>query len=486
MIKSSKAQYCIKSCPSDDTIQLENLLNEMASKGWEIYTMHEVEGDNGFIYNCIFVRDTIEEDDDKEELDEILGFKTPMQKFITGLNDPFELCVETQRKIRDKRNRINKIKNLIDETSEDQRQKLNVEMSKCIEELDELKKQLSETISPDLMLEKIGQDKICIKLSEENLDLVNPDLEANLIAQTVKIRQKLTNKLGYIIPRIKFESDESLQSNEFEIDVRGVCAAKGCAYPDCLMYFKDDLNISANKDVIKDHDIVTGKTVYWLPEQKTKDFWATGLNASEMIARVLEYVCIKYVEDIFDYNDINKYIEIVSEENLYLIENIIPDFVSVAELKYILTSLIKEHVSIKDIVFIFDKINDFADEETKEDVLSKIRHALSRQISQNISDENNLIRAFELTPDTVKYFETKASSKKQVIKIDNTKVKSLADNIYNTVQNCDYDLNEIILIVPMEVRQLISIVLSQIIPNVKIIAKEEIAPEYNLEIIAKL
>ena len=54
-MKSTRMQYCIKAVPSDDTFQMESLLNEMSSLGWELYTMHEVEGDEGYNYNCIFI-----------------------------------------------------------------------------------------------------------------------------------------------------------------------------------------------------------------------------------------------------------------------------------------------------------------------------------------------------------------------------------------------------------------------------------------------
>ena len=47
--------------------------------------------------------------------------------------------------------------------------------------------------------------------------------------------------------------------------------------------------------------------------------------------------------------------DIVGEDNMFLIENIIPDFVSVAELRYILASLLREEISIKDIIYIFEK-----------------------------------------------------------------------------------------------------------------------------------
>ena len=289
-------------------------------------------------------------------------------------------------------------------------------MYKNIEELKELRKQLADTISPEIMLDKIGEDKIKIKLSEENIELVNPDLDAPLVAETVKIRQKLTEELGYIIPKVRFENDETLQANEFEIDVRGVCAAKGVVYNGYLMFFKDDLNLDkVSKDIIKDADPITGKVLYWIPEEKTRNFWVKGLNASQVIGRILEYVCIKNVEEIFDYNDINNYIEIVSENNLYLIENIIPDFVSIAELKYILTSLIKERVSIKDIVYILKKLMTLQMKRQKEDLLSRVRHSLSRQISKGIANENNLIQAFELSDESLKYLSSKISGKSSFV-----------------------------------------------------------------------
>ena len=66
-MKSSKTQYSIKSCPTDDSEQLELLLNSMAEDGWDLYTMHEVESeDEGYEYSCIFVKEVSPEDLFKE------------------------------------------------------------------------------------------------------------------------------------------------------------------------------------------------------------------------------------------------------------------------------------------------------------------------------------------------------------------------------------------------------------------------------------
>ena len=113
-MRAARMQYCIKSVPTDDTVKLENLLNEMSAQGWDIYTMHEAEGeeDEGFIYNCIFVREAEDETSD-EDIDDVFGYQNRMQKMISSQNEPYEQCLSVQAKIKDKRKSINEEKNLL-------------------------------------------------------------------------------------------------------------------------------------------------------------------------------------------------------------------------------------------------------------------------------------------------------------------------------------------------------------------------------------
>lgn len=482
MFKPSKPQYSIKVCPSNDFEQLENLLNSMSDDGWELYSMHEVDTDEGYQYNCIFVRDSSVEDIQDENPD-FLGFKSKMERIMNPVLEPLDICIDIQKKIKDKRQKINKIKTLLDSASEDNRAKLNETISVTIKELDELKQKLVQVLSPEIMQNKIGENKLSISLSEELLDLVSPDSEINLISQIVHVRQRLTETLGYIIPKVSITNDDALQANEFEINVRGIPAIKAFAYTGYIMYFRDELNLTKlPKNVIKDIDYITGKQIVWIEASKTKDFWAKGLTATDFIGRMLDFVSIKHIEDIFDYSDVNRYIEIVGTQNLYLIENIIPDFLSIAEIKYILSNLIKEKVSIKDILFIFEKINDFADEATKEDLLGRVRIALSRQISKTLANKTGVINAFELSQKSVDYLIKKTATD-DIVRIDGSRVEKIASNIQTGIKKYMPELKDIILIAPLSLRHVVSLVLSQFIPNIKVVAKEEILFEYPLEII---
>lgn len=483
MLKATRNVYTIKTSPYNDNEKLENLLNEMSKDGWELYSMQELENDDDVFYNCIFIKE-IENDDNTFDDDGLLDFKPRIERIINPELDPYELCLDILKKIKDKRQKISQVKSLIDETSEDSRSILNDEISRHINELDELKKRLSKVINPDIMEQKLGEARLTIAISEELTEILDNGNDDNLLSQIVFVRQNLTEKLGYIIPKIKIEVDDSLEENEFSIKIRGISVINSNAYYNHTMFYLNELNIEQlPEDAVKATDTVTSTEVVWINDEIAKDYWVKGLSATDYIASIIEYAVTKYIDDIFDYSDINRYIEIVSNQNLYLIENIIPDYLSVAELKYILASLVKEKISIKDIVYIFEKINDFADEETKEDLLARIRVALARQISSSIcNDKDKTIYAYELTTDSIKAFAGSDDENDEVIRIESNKIEAIVKKIKEKTP----ETKEIVLIAPMKLRHIIYLILSQMIPNIKVIAREELLFEYPLKILSKI
>ncbi len=196
------------------------------------------------------------------------------------------------------------------------------------------------------------------------------------------------------------------------------------------MFFEEELQLpKKQKDIIYGIDEITGRKTVWIEEKKTKGFWQNGLNASQVIARLLEWIVITNIDELLDYSDINQYVDIVGQNNLFLVENIVPDFISVAELRYILANLLKERISIKDIVYIFEKINDFAEDVSKDDLLDKIRLSLSRYISKKFSNESGVIQAFELSDKTYKLLLGKLDREDNIVRIDGNKLEKVAKNI---------------------------------------------------------
>lgn len=490
---NKKMQYVIKTCSSENTQELQNLLNEMSMNGWELYSMQETENEEGQIMcHCIFMKQADSSiDNSNADIINISSFKSQMEKMLSSEQSPYEICLEIQNKIRDIKNKISKIKTELEgeAPASVNRKKLNDKISSRLKELEDLKAKLAQATSPDAMFSKLKEDKLSIRLSEEILGYIAPDheiLEEELVAETVKSRLKLTEELGYVIPKIIFQDDENLNPYEFTIRVRGLDVFKANVYPNFLMFFADEIHTDKKiKNSISETDKITGKKIIWIEKEKAKDFWQNGITGAEFIARALEFCAVKYVDELLDYEDLDKYIDIVNRTNEFLVENIIPDFITLSDLRFILTSLIRERVSIKNITYIFEKLNDFAEESTKSDLIKKVRLSLARHICKNNISEDGTISAFEMSEATLdKFLPSFEESEDAIIKIDAEFAEKFAAKLDKKVKKLGIENPK--LIVPLELRHLIFSLLSNYTNNITVLAREEIGCEVPIEIIAEI
>ncbi len=490
---NKKLQYVIKTCSSDNTQELQNLLNEMSMNNWELYSMQEVENDDGQVLcHCIFMKEAEYSGNEiSSDVMNISTFKTQMEKMLSSKQSPYDLCLEIQEKIREQKNKIAKIKTELEgeAPASVSRKKLNDKISAGLKELEELKQRLAKATSPNSMYSMLKEEKLSIHLSEEILGYINPNeeiMEEELISETVKLRLKLAEKLGFIIPKIVFQDDENLNPYEFSIKIRGLEVFRSTVYPNYLMFYSEKLHTENKiKNSISDVDKISGEDVVWVEKSCTKDFWEKGLSSAEYITKALEFCAVKYVDDLLDYEELDKYIDVVSNSNEFLVSNIIPDFVTLSDLRFILTSLIREHVSIKDITYIFEKINDFAAESSKSDLIKKIRLSLARQICRNHQNEDGIIEAFEISETTLdKFCPNFDESDDAIIRIDADFAEQLAKKIEKQVKKLHVKNPK--LLVPLEFRHLIFTLLSNYMNNIAVLSREEIGCNSQIDIIAEI
>lgn len=487
---AKKMKYVIKSCPADDTQALQNLLNEMSMNGWELYSMTEIETEENILLNCIFMA---EDNDFATNNDtDIISWgtvKNPIEKMISPELTPYEKGQELIDKIKKQKKKITQIKSAIDVEAPASvgRKEYNAKISSSLKEFEKLKKELAELSNPNLLYERLGVDTLSLKVSEELVPLVDTDSEdkENLFPEIIKMRYESADEYGYIIPSIRIFDSEALGPYEFSIDVRGLEVFKSTAYPEHLMFYLDELHTDKKiKEAIYEIDTLTGREIVWIKKEETKDYWVEGISASEYIAKAINFAAVKFADDLFDYQMLLKYCELVGNTNPFLVENLVPEVISFADLRYIFTSLIAERVSIKDITLIFSKLNDFAEDSTREDLLSKIRLAMSRNICAQYADSENTITALEISENTLEKIIPTLDEEDAIVRIDGDFAEKLSQKI--TKKFKDNELTTPILIAPIELRQMFFNLLSNYIADIVVLSREEIGAHYKLEITAEV
>ncbi|MDD3593866.1 MAG: FHIPEP family type III secretion protein [Candidatus Gastranaerophilales bacterium] len=488
MFKDIRNQYAVKTCPLDDAQGLELLLNTMAFEGWDLYTMNEAETPTGkACYNCIFVREIeILEEQDNSDIGDL---KSPLEKMFETSDAPYNQCLQIQRKIKEKKEEIKKIKQALEVVGDEKKhQKLNKQIAEELRELKEMKLELSLAINPEKMFEGIETNKITIMLSEELSRLTDTNGENLLLNETVKSRQKLTEKLGFVLPYVKFDSCQNLEPNEFTILIRDIEAYKGTAFPGYRVFDKDGLT-KKPKSAIASFNSITLEENFWVEESKTKDFWNKGKSTVEFIVEALEFITVKNADSILDYSDINNYMDLALKKNHYLVDSLIPEMISIGEIRTILAQLISSYVSVRDIVFIFEKINDYIGEDEEIDILTELRIGLARQISAMYADENREITVIMLGDKVSKKFESliyispDEEIQERNIEIDIKVIQKVITNIMKEIKENNLEISNTPVITSCEIRDIVHNVLREFIPQIRVLAREEIAKDFNLNVV---
>jgi len=476
MYEEARYEYTVRSCSYDDSQELEEMLNDMASDGWELYSLNEAENDEGeFQYLCIFSRQAngIFETEDDYIVD-AGSFKTTMERLINKKEDLYKECRYLQKQIKDKNLQISKIKDSLDSGEDIDREGLNTEISEKMGELKKLKSKFSELISPSSMYKRINQDLLTIEVSYELAELIDNEKDGDLIAESVKLRQKLTDELGYVIPGIHFTISDEMCENEYRIKVRNLEVLRGVVYPGYKRFFPGQSNLDNIPDVaIEDVDIVNDRQVFWIEESATKDFWDNGLSPSQVITSHIEFIVCKYVNDILSYKDVLNYIDLLEDGAAMLTADLLQTKLSIGDLRYIFAGLIREKVSVKDVVYIFEKLNDIARNEIKnnDELLAKLRVSLKRQICSSLADDNNAISVIAI-PDRLK--------RNLLCNLKNNKTRKLQGLIDHVTGLYRSEQTDVLLAEPEYRKQLFDL-FEDVIPGLYVISESELSKEFTID-----
>jgi len=114
----------------------------------------------------------------------------------------------------------------------------------------------------------------------------------------------------------------------------------------------------------------------------------------------------KHVDDVMTKTDVLKLMELVRSQDPTLVNDLVPTIISTSDLRKIFVNLIREKVSIKDIIFVFERLCDYARFSKEPDILSeRLRAALGRQICLSNVQEDKVLYALTLSPEWEKILD---------------------------------------------------------------------------------
>ena len=279
-----------------------------------------------------------------------------------------------------------------------------------IGQLENVKADMQNLVNPNRMYERLGVDILSLEVGTNLIVIADPEQEGQLLAKIAALRQRMTDELGFIIPNIRIMDSSALGEYEYVIKVRGNIVATGEVYPGRMMVIAeqwDAAGLPAPQNVITSTDPTYQTQAYWLmPQDIPQDEGLTMVDPTDAVVTHLQDCVKKYVDEIMNKTDVLKLMELVKAQDPTLVNDLVPAIISTSDLRKIFVNLIRESVSIKDIIFVFERLCDYARFSKEPDILSeRLRTALARQICLNYANENSVLYAITLSQEWEKILD---------------------------------------------------------------------------------
>ena len=287
---------------------------------------------------------------------------------------------------------------------------INADVQSQLGQLENVRQNMQDLVNPNRMYERLGVDVLSLQVGSNLLVIADPDQEGQLLAKIAALRQRVTDELGYILPNIRIMDSSALDANEYMISIRGNTVATGYVYPGKLMVIADQWD-SMKKEVPQDAIIGIDPTyqtqAYWIsPEDAKAARSVTAVDATDVIVTHLQECVRKHVDEVMTKTDVLKLMELVRSQDPTLVNDLVPTIISTSDLRKIFVNLIREKVSIKDIIFVFERLCDYARFSKEPDILSeRLRAALGRQICLSNVGDDRVLYALTLSPEWEKILD---------------------------------------------------------------------------------
>ena len=366
---------------------------------------------------------------------------------------------------------------------------VNKDVQSQLGQLENVKKSMSELTNPNRMYERLGVDVLQLQVGTGLLVIADPEQDGMLLPKIAALRQRVTDELGYIIPNIRIMDSSAIGVNEYMISVRGNTVAVGTVYPKKVMVIADQWDATGRevpKDAIIGIDPTYQTQAYWLDPEATKNIKdITAVDSVDVIITHLQDCVRKYVDEVMTKTDVLKLMELVKSQDPTLVNDLVPTIISTSDLRKIFVNLIREKVSIKDIMFIFERLCDYARFSKEPDILSeRLRAALGRQICLANCTPEKVLYALTLSPEWEKTLDDSCQRTElgTMFLLNPMQVQELIESAASTLIRAHQSINvQPVILCSPRIRLPLYQLLERHIPTIVVISYSELITDIRVE-----
>ena len=339
---------------------------------------------------------------------------------------------------------------------------------------------------PENVTQLLQVDQIELEFGYGIIPLADTNQGGDLLDRVVLIRRQIALELGCVVPTIRLRDNIQLNPNQYVIKIKGVPVSDGEILFDHYM--------AMNPGYVEEE--ITGIPTFepsfhlpalWITEsqrERAESYGYTVVDPPSIIATHLTEVIRHHLDELLTRQDVQNLINNIKDANETLVNELVPKLLGVGEIQKVLQNLLREGISIRDLVSIFETLADYAATTHDTDVLTEyVRQNLKRAISAKYfpKGEKNSVVTLDPAVEQEIMASVKTTEQTTYINYDPEKTKKLMDSIEEQVKTLeDMGRNPIIVTSPI-VRMYFKRLTRDYFPDLIVISYYEIDSDVELQ-----
>lgn len=296
----------------------------------------------------------------------------------------------------------------------------------------------------------------------------------------VGIRRQFALEMGVLIPPVHIRDNLKLRPTDYRIYLKGAIVGQGEIMPDHSLALDPGMT-TRQVEGIPTKDPTFGLDALWIPDETKETAIVAGytvVDIPSVIATHLTEIVRHNLHEIFGRQDLSNILEDVKSTNPRVVSDLIPELLSFGTVLKVTHNLLRERVSIRDMVTILETLAEYAQHTKDAEELSEYsRVALGRSISQQhkAPDENLYVITLDRTLEEkiIRSVTTKIGGSQ--LGLDPNTAKSIVEQIGNETKRHLSANQPPVVLTSQQVRPHLYRLIERFIPNLAVLAHSEVA-----------
>ncbi|MDY7564010.1 flagellar biosynthesis protein FlhA [Pseudomonas sp. RTC3] len=334
-------------------------------------------------------------------------------------------------------------------------------------------------------------DMIGLEVGYRLIPLVDRNQGGQLLARIKGVRKKLSQELGFLMPTVHIRDNLDLAPSAYRLTLMGVTLAEAEIYPDRELAINPG-QVFGTLNGITAKDPAFGLEAVWIEvslRSQAQSLGYTVVDASTVVATHLNQILYKHSHELIGHEEVQQLMQLLAKSSPKLAEELVPGVLSLSALLKVLQALLAEHVPVRDIRSIAEAIANAAPRSQDTAALvAAVRVGLCRAIVQSIVGAEPELPVITLEPRLeqilLNSLQKAGQGQEEGVLLEPSMAEKLQRSLIDAAQRQEMQGQPVILLVAGPVRAMLSRFGRLAVPNMHVLAYQEIPDNKQVTIVA--